>query len=128
MSYKLLIAGSRDFDDREMLYSKLDSITSVRAPGLVITGGARGADALGYQWGQARRFGTHVEPAAWELYGKSAGFIRNQRMVEMLGSGDLVVIFYGPNGLTRGSSHTRDLALSAGIETRCFVQARAVPE
>jgi hypothetical protein len=103
----------------------MDAITSQRQPSLVITGGAVGADTYGQQWAEARQFDTQVVRPNWELYGKSAGFKRNEVMVSMLTPDDLVVIFYGPQGITAGSSHTRELAVAAGITTRCFMQNRS---
>lgn len=118
--YKLLIAGSRSFHDWGRLYPIMDAITSVRQPSLVITGGASGADTYGHQWAEARGFDTQVVPADWATFGKSAGFVRNEQMVRMVGRDGLVVVFYGPQGITAGTAHTERLARQAGCTVRSF--------
>ena len=63
---------------------------------VVVSGGAKGADSLGEEWGYCSGLEIDRFPAAWDLYGKRAGFIRNQQMLD---SGiDEAVEFPGGNG------------------------------
>lgn len=86
-SYKirLLIAGSRIFDDYDSLEIEckelLLSLNAIKPSDIcVISGTAKGADKLGERF--AKKYGFHIErfPANWDLYGKSAGHIRNRQM------------------------------------------------
>lgn len=75
----LLVTGGRDYADVQRLTLELDCDN----PGLVIHGGARGADALADTW--ARGAGVHVLrcDALWDVYRKAAGSKRNAVMVEV---------------------------------------------
>ena len=48
----------------------------------IISGDARGADALGVEWATHFQIPIQHFPAQWDKYGKSAGFIRNAEMGE----------------------------------------------
>lgn len=62
----------------------------------VVSGGARGADAVGEDWAVVNWQYLEVFKADWEQYGKAAGAIRNQQMLD---SGiDLAIEFPGGNG------------------------------
>lgn len=64
-------------------------------PTKVVTGGARGADALGKAI--ALHLGIEHEefPADWTTYGRVAGPIRNRRMAE---AADMLIAFPGGRG------------------------------
>jgi len=91
---KVLVCGGRDFTDaravHETLYPYKDKI------GILIEGGADGADSLAAEW--AFRWGIHTctVPALWHLYGKRAGPIRNKAMLKL--APDLVFAFPGGSG------------------------------
>ena len=72
---KLIIAGSRTFTDYQLLCQTLaperHRITQV------LTGGARGADQLGYRWAWKHQVKHQLFRADWERFGKSAGVRRN---------------------------------------------------
>lgn len=108
---KVLVWGSRHFNDVELLRKTLDSLPGV---GEIIEGEARGADSLAREWGLARNVVVKAFPANWTLYGKRAGPIRNSQMLKE-GQPDLVVAFLGP-----GSHGTADMiakAKAAGVKT-----------
>jgi hypothetical protein len=89
----------------------------------LVHGAARGADLLAVM--QARLFGWTVEahPAEWKVYGKRAGFVRNQAMVKR--GADLCVAFI--KGGSKGATMCADLAQQAGIETHRYVEVPATP-
>ena len=68
---KIIIAGSRSFHDYQLLCQTLapdrHRITQV------ITGGAKGADQLGYRWAWKHTIRHQLFRADWERFGKSAG-------------------------------------------------------
>lgn len=105
---RILICGGRDFTDRADAQRVLDTFAS---PSLVITGGARGADAIGAEWARVRGYARVVFPANWVGELKSAGYRRNKRMLE-IGQPDLVIAF--PGG--KGTANMVSLAKRAGIE------------
>jgi len=79
---KLLIAGSRDFNDYEMLKEKLDKILCSSNISEIISGKAKGADTLGERYAKERNIKIKEFPAEWNLYGKKAGMIRNKEMAK----------------------------------------------
>lgn len=75
---KLIIAGSRDFNDYFLMCKSIASL------GLkideVISGGARGADSLGEKWALEHLVPVKYFPANWDGEGAAAGIKRNHRM------------------------------------------------
>jgi len=77
---QLIIAGSRSFHDDQRLCQTLaperHRITQV------LTGGARGADQLGYRWAWKHQVTHQRFRADWERCGTSAGVRRNSQMAQ----------------------------------------------
>src|SRR5438445_13432544 len=95
---KLVIAGSCTFTDYQHLCQVLapdrHRITQV------LTGGARGADALGKRWAWSKQVPWKGFKADWERFGKSAGVRRNHQMAQ---AGDVLVAFW--DGQSPGTAH-----------------------
>lgn len=91
--------------------SALDELDATRRIGGIIEGGANGADKLGRIWAVFRNRGRVRFAAEWGRYGKAAGAIRNQQMLDE-GRPDLVVAF--PGG--RGTADMIRRARAAGLE------------
>ena len=106
----ILVCGGRDFTDWDVVRRALDPYLDA-IPHTLITGGARGADALAEQY--ATEFGWRVEvyPANWKRDGKAAGPIRNQQMLDEAAP-NVVVAF--PGG--RGTADMVRRARAAGVE------------
>src|SRR5690606_38640260 len=116
---RVLVCGSRTLTPPTSIDVMLFGLTAVIGDDpefVVIEGGARGADTLARQW--CENFGKDFEeyPADWDRYGKRAGYIRNQQMLDE-GKPDLVVAFYDGQERSRGTAMMCDLARKAGIET-----------
>lgn len=82
--YKVLICGSRHWEDAEAVIRVLKALRAEHGMKLVIiSGGAPGADTIANQ--EALRLGIHAArvPAIWHYYGNSAGPIRNQVMLSL---------------------------------------------
>lgn len=120
--YRILITGSRTWDDHRTVWHAIASTALENAPAgaaIVVVHGAcpSGADAHAAAWANcARADGRRpVEeerhPADWEQHGKAAGFRRNAEMVDL---GADVCLAFIRNG-SRGASHTAALAEKAGI-------------
>ena len=76
-----LVVGSRTFENYELLVQKLDRLLANHAPDIVIvSGGARGADALAKRYAEEKRYAYCEFPANWDKHGKTAGPIRNAEM------------------------------------------------
>lgn len=75
----VVVTGGRAFTDADLV----DRALTAADPGMLIEGGARGADRLCREWAQAR--GVHVitMDALWDHYGRRAGMVRNAAMVEV---------------------------------------------
>jgi len=66
----------------------------------VLTGGTRGADALGKRWAWSKQVPWKGFKADWERFGKSAGVRCNYQMAQ---AGDVLVAFW--DGQSPGTSH-----------------------
>ena len=94
--YRVLVCGGRDYKDykhAEAVLNHIDGTLSAERTLVIVEGGAKGADELAHMWATSHSKQVQTYTAQWDLYGKKAGPIRNQ---EMLDSGvDLVVAFPG---------------------------------
>ncbi len=96
--YKVIIAGSRDFADYSLLRSVADQALAGMDGIEIVSGGARGADALGERYARERRYAMKVFPAEWKKWGAAAGPIRN---AQMAGYADALIAFW--NGSSPGT-------------------------
>lgn len=96
---RVLVCGGRNFSGSDRLKRELDSLhKGPRGPiRCVIHGGARGADIMAGEWARQRGIDCIAYEANWELEGRSAGPLRNKRMLDE-GFPDLVVAFPGGRG------------------------------
>ena len=112
--FRLVIAGSRDFNDYDLLKQKCDYYLSKKIKDnediIIVSGTAKGADLLGERYAKEKGFKIEIYPAKWDLYGKSAGYRRNAEMVAVA---DAVIVFW--DGKSKGTKHTIDLADKKGI-------------
>jgi hypothetical protein len=97
---KLAVVGSRGFCD----YNLMKAVLSDYGISMIISGGARGADALAELYAKDMGIEFKVIPAEWDKYGKSAGFIRNQEIIKEC---DECVAFW--DGQSRGTAHDIEL-------------------
>ena len=100
---KLLIAGSRsitEFDLTPHIPADVD---------LIITGGAKGVDALGEQYAREHGIPTVTVKPIYEKYGRAAPLRREEEMVDMA---DAVLVVW--DGVSRGSRHTAEYARKRG--------------
>ena len=109
---RVLVCGGRDYIDQDAIRRRLAELRDEHPDAVVIHGAAPGADSwAGYIAGTLGLM-VEVHPANWAKYGKAAGPIRNQ---EMLDSGvDLLIAF--PGG--RGTQDMVSRAQRAGVEVK----------
>jgi hypothetical protein len=98
---KVIIAGSRHFNDYKQLKMELDlypaDITEV------VCGEAKGADLLGKKWAHSNNVKVSSFPADWGKYGKSAGPKRNMQMGDYA---DQLIAFW--DGESKGTKQMID--------------------
>lgn len=120
--FRLLITGSRTWPDvftlerfLDKIYSKMLTHPARRFDELLIVHGAcpSGADQMADDWAAECGLKREPYPAHWDQYGRSAGFKRNQYMVNL--GADLCVAFI--HNSSGGATHCARLAETAGILT-----------
>lgn len=121
---RVIIAGSRDFNDFPMLMSKCTDILSGIANTnnnidkvRIVSGTARGADQLGEQYAKLVGYEVSRFPADWNNLGKRAGYVRNAEMAKFAvkdGNYGVLVAFW--DGKSKGTKHMIDLANKHGLE------------
>lgn len=109
---KLVIAGSRGFNDYKLLREMTDYLVKETLDNVeIVSGGARGADVLGEKYAKERGYPIKSFPANWDLHGKAAGYIRNEEMAEY---GNYVLLFW--DGESKGTQHMAKLAEKHGCK------------
>ncbi len=108
---RVLVCGGRDFTNSDMVYYYLDYYHKNFMFDVVIEGDAKGVDRMAGYWARKNKIDLKIFKAQWDLYGKSAGYKRNQQMLDE-GKPDLVIAFRGGKGTTM----MVNLAKQAGVE------------
>lgn len=96
---RVLVCGGRDYTDTETVYCTLDRIHKNEQIDIVIEGNARGADRIAGYWARRNKIDNLKFKADWAKpgYGKAAGPIRNQQMIDE-GKPDYWIAFPGGRG------------------------------
>ena len=83
--YIILVTGSRDWTDENMIAHALQSINIPEnlTPVLVHGDCPTGADAMAHKIATQWKWKIRKYPAQWQKYGKSAGPRRNQEMISV---------------------------------------------
>lgn len=114
---RILITGSRDWRSAETIQRAIWDWVSTECAEpeelIVVHGDAsRGADRMAREYARSQSWLTEeAHPAAWDLHGRAAGFIRNQAMVDL--GADVCLAFI--HNSSKGASHTAKQAERAGI-------------
>jgi hypothetical protein len=136
---RIIVAGSRDFADYELLkQSVLDIIFEIGSETGIcylnksdkntfilaeknrikfISGTARGADSLGEKFANECGYKVVRFPADWDGLGKRAGYVRNAEMAKYASEEDnfgVLIAFW--DGKSKGTKHMIDLAKKYGLE------------
>lgn len=121
---RVIIAGSRNFDDFPKLMNSCNDILSsitdknknldkIR----IISGAARGADQLGEQYAKIVGYEVSRFPADWDGLGKMAGYVRNAEMAKYAIADEnygVLIVFW--DGKSKGTKHMIDLAEKNGLD------------
>lgn len=115
-TFKVIIAGGRDFVDYNLLREKVNNILidkRLTHKIVIVSGCARGADTLGMRYASENIFDVDEYPADWDKYGKKAGYMRN---VEMAENADALIAFW--DGKSKGTKHMIDIATERKLPIR----------
>lgn len=114
---KIAIVGSRDFNDFALL--KMEVVDFIikenldKTPIVIVSGGARGADALAERLAEEMNWDKQIFLAQWSLHGKRAGFLRNKEIVE---NSDALIAFR--INQSKGTTHSIRLAKEKNIKVK----------
>jgi len=111
---KVLICGSRNWTNKKIIE---DFIKSLPKGTWIIEGGCRGADKIAKEVAICNGYGLSEYPALWHRYGKAAGPIRNQKMLND-SKPDVVVAFHDNLEKGKGTKDMVNRAKKAGIPVR----------
>lgn len=103
---KIAIVGSRNYPRPEDI---IQYVYNLSEDSIIISGGARGVDTWAEVAAGVKGLKTKIFPAQWDKYGKSAGFFRNELIVDEC---DRLVAFW--DGKSKGTKHSINLVKKAG--------------
>lgn len=121
MTFVLLVCGSRDWSDAEVIRNALKDATEEWGVTHLAHGDARGADKLAASICNdpasdfSRHIGVRGFPAHWNQQGRAAGVLRNQRMLEVANPDACLAFSAVP--ITRGTQDMVNRCLRAGVPT-----------
>ena len=110
----LLVAGSRDFQDFDLLEEKLEPYKNDIEE--IVSGMANGADKLGVKYSVKHMIPLREFPAQWDLHGRRAGMLRNIEMAQYLNQQDgaMAMVFW--DGGSRGTENMISLLKKYNIK------------
>jgi hypothetical protein len=105
---RVIIAGGRDIHDYNLV---LDAIVECNFNiQTVISGGAKGVDALGERYAESADVPLKIFEADWATHGRAAGPIRNRKMAE---NADALIAIW--DGKSRGTKNMIETATKLGL-------------
>lgn len=121
--FKLIVAGGRDFSDRQLMDREIRNTIAELPDGNAVsivsgmakrinkeTGETVSADWLAYEWALANKCMVYKYYADWNTHGKRAGYLRNQQMCDVA---DGLLAFW--DGISKGTNHMITIARNKGI-------------
>ena len=109
---KVIIAGSRSFNDYKLLIEEVQSIlVNPDTFWEIVSGTSKGADKLGERFAKDFNFKLSKFPAKWNIYGKAAGPVRNEKMAKYA---DILIAFW--DGDSSGTKNMIELANKYNLE------------
>lgn len=114
---KILVCGDRDWKDRRLIELTLFELKLPAFQITIVEGGARGADTIARQIAIKHGIFVIEVKADWATYGKAAGSIRNQKMLDDHHP-DYVLAFHDDIANSKGTKDMIERAIVAGIPYR----------
>lgn len=115
---KLIIAGTRDFDDYEYIKEKVNQIREEENIEIIISGNAKGPDRLGERYAKENMIPLKIFKARWGTYGGSAGSIRNNQMARFAEKDGGLAAFW--DGRSHGTEDMINIAKRLGLKVWVF--------
>ncbi|MBR5591495.1 MAG: DUF2493 domain-containing protein [Kiritimatiellae bacterium] len=106
---KLAIVGSRTFTDYDKVKETVLKLFDQEVLAEIVSGGATGADSLAEQLADELGLSLTVFSAEWQRYGRSAGPVRNRKIVKYA---DFVLAFAAAT--SRGTANTVSICKKMG--------------
>ena len=117
---RIIVAGGRRFNDYDYLRYMMDElIDGIYDTVEIISGHAKGADSLGERYANERGLKLSVFKADWKQYGKAAGIIRNQQMLDYAKEEFPIVAAFW-DGESRGTKDMIERSRRAGANVMVF--------
>ena len=116
MEKRVVVAGCRWYENYEEACEFIDlCIENIKEDNeiIFISGRCKGADMLGERYAKENGYKIEYFPANWDLYGKSAGPIRNREMAK---AADFVICFW--DNASRGTKSMIDFSLKLSKPTK----------
>jgi hypothetical protein len=113
------LVGSRDYHNYQEFSSLIDKTLkewSLEGEIVIVSGGAKGADALAEKYAKERKYGLHVFSADWKKFGLSAGPKRNSQIVDIATH---MIAF--PSDESKGTYDSLQKADKKGIPVKTFI-------
>ena len=111
---RILCCGDRYYKQEHVIYSRLSQYRGTDT--VIIHGNANGADRLSALVACNLGLSIISFPAKWKLYGRAAGPIRNQQMIDE-GKPDLVIAFHDNIESSKGTKDMLNRAKKHNIPT-----------
>jgi len=111
---RLLVTGDRNWKDDRIIQNVLEMLKIIDPSMVVIHGGANGADSIAGDIAESLGIKTLEFAADWNKYGRAAGPIRNQRMLDE-GKPTAVMAFHKDLRASRGTLDMVKRARSANL-------------
>jgi|ERR1700722_2297569 len=112
---RILVCGDRKWYDYSLILRTIRGIGG--EPHVIIDGCASGADVMGFRVALTLGWKYERYPALWNEYGKAAGPIRNQQMIDE-GKPELILAFHDDITRSKGTKDMIQRGINAGIKTR----------
>lgn len=119
---KVIIGGTRTFDDYKLLQDRVEFYTYWESNILVVSGAQKkrigynqfiGADYLGEKWALSNWYTLVRFHADWDKHGRKAGPIRNREMAKFA---DAAILFW--DGSSPGTADMIEVAKFYGLKLR----------
>jgi len=121
---KIAVVGSREFKNKNFIYKIIDNYFDrqllygdISDTEILISGGARGVDSIAEEYWKMNGGKTIIFKPEWDKYGKRAGFLRNQLIVN---EAERLIAFW--DGKSKGTKHSIDLAIAKGIPVDIYIR------
>lgn len=124
---RVIVCGGRYYKNQDHVFSELNQMHVRQAIGLVIHGGAEGADDLADAWAVVTGIKTDPHPIpkwAWQIFGKCCGPKRNSYMLSDHCKPQAVIAFPGGAGTANIIAQAQD----AGLPVTQVPRLDEVPE